>query len=162
MRPVRLLTALLILVASAATAYETVVVSYRCNQRLKVAKTATRKALANEGRASALLATESISILATCPEWCDGNVDALMVLAANNRVLRRPDETLALYDRALELDRRPELYFERAMTEFESGRPARIEDILKAVKFHVGYYYALPDALRAEVDERIATPGGDP
>ena len=70
-----------------------------------------------------------------CLERCGPSVARYRLLGQYNRFLQNHDESIALYRRALELDQRPELYFEMGVALAESKRrDEAMQTILIAAK----------------------------
>lgn len=130
---------------------------YHCNQLLKLAKARTNAAVAAQRPLNAVLAGQNIDLLLNCADWCESSVDALMVIAANERLLGRYDRALHHYDRAMTIDVRPELLLNRALTQYEAGdRLHALDSLARAVQFNFQTLWSIPDpALRSEVRERV-------
>jgi tetratricopeptide (TPR) repeat protein len=157
---VRILLSLVVVGFALITLQKFVLHPYHCNQLLKIAKAGTPTAVPSQLPRAAVIATRNLDTLADCPEWCRSSVDALMVLAANERILKRYERALEYYDRALSIDLRPELLVNHAMTEYESGERVRsLDSLVRAVQFNYGTLAAIPDpTLRDEVRQRVLNP----
>lgn len=130
---------------------------YHCNQLLKVAKARTSTALEAQRPLNAVLAGQNIDLLLKCSDWCESSVDALMVIAANERLLGRYERALQEYDRAMTIDVRPELLLNRALTQYEAGdRLNGLDSLVTAVQFNFQTLRSIPDpVLRSEVQARV-------
>lgn len=157
MNIVRLMVSFLIATFTIAGLREHVIKPYDCNQLLKLAKRNTAAAVRSPQPAAARLAGRNLDLLAPCGRWCAGSVDALMVLAANERLVGRQRVALTLYHRASDLDRRPEILFNRGMTQYEAGnRDASVDAIVEAVEFNYTMLREVTDpSLQKEIRERV-------
>ncbi|MHB0972287.1 MAG: tetratricopeptide repeat protein [Thermoanaerobaculia bacterium] len=146
-------------VATAAwSLYAVVLLPYDCNIVLKSAK--ARSAAAAEADNPVLIATlarQSQTQLAPCRNWCESNVDALMVSALNYRLLRQYDAAIRVYDNALTLDIRPELLLNRGLAKMEKGhREDGLLDLLAAARLDIRTAWAIGNpTLRDEIKMQI-------
>lgn len=69
-----------------------------------------------------LLARTNLEQMAPCRALLPHDLQFNRLGAANERMVGRPDDAIATLRRALETDRRPELYWEIGMLHFEHGR----------------------------------------
>jgi tetratricopeptide (TPR) repeat protein len=85
---------------------------------------------------AARLARKSLDRAEACIPQAPFMIDLYMIAAVDRRVLGQFDEAVKLYERALDYDRRPELYLQLGLTELELNRRAEARKALeKAVLF---------------------------
>jgi len=131
-------------------------IPYRLNIVKKTVEQRTFKAFDSvQVESAVIVARNNIDALARAGGDCGRDVDVCMEIAANERILGRWREAIAAYERALRLSKRPEVYYNLAMTELRAGdRETAIEHLVCAVRFdpEVGY---IPDPeINAEVHRR--------
>jgi hypothetical protein len=70
-----------------------------------------------------------------------------MTGAAAQRVVGNTEAAIAMYDRALTVDRRPEIYLQRGLAQLEARqRPRAIPDLITANLFYPNSFNDIPDA----------------
>lgn len=81
-------------------------------------------------------ARANLDRLGSCLQDCT-NVSRLMIAAANERMLGRPTAAIAFYERAMQYDRRPELFLNLGMAQAEAGlREEAITNMFTACLFN--------------------------
>jgi hypothetical protein len=103
-----------------------------------IAKRVQARTPAIVGRDSYLnsVARQNVEQLSSCLRQCDENLTLLVVAAANESMLARNGDAVRLYQRALTLDRRPELYVGLALAQLGAGeRSAATQSYLRAARF---------------------------
>jgi O-antigen ligase len=97
------------------------------------------------------IARANLATIADCLRRREGDVDFLMMRAANDRLLGNHEDARASYQEALRYDRRPELYYELGCTDLQLGRRDEALDTLyQAVLFSRTYLESLsPDVVDA-------------
>jgi O-antigen ligase/predicted negative regulator of RcsB-dependent stress response len=101
-------------------------------------------------------AHENLAALEPCMDAAPNDVALYMLAAANQRLLGRDADAAAMYRRALQYDRRPELYYNLGVVELQlHQRDAAIADLLTAVSFSRAYLQDLPVDVQAEVRDAL-------
>jgi tetratricopeptide (TPR) repeat protein len=97
------------------------------------------------------IARANLVTLADCLQRRPGDVDFLMMRAANDRLLGNYADARSTYQEALRYDRRPELYYELGSVELQLGhRDEALETLYQAVLFSRTYLASLsPDVVEA-------------
>jgi tetratricopeptide (TPR) repeat protein len=103
------------------------------------------------------LAHANIAQLQSVAPACRTSVEYELLYAANAALLHRWDEAFAHYNAALQIDRRPEIYFNRGLTRLQLGDIAgATQDLVIAVRFRP----VLNDQLSGELHDRVAAQAG--
>ena len=154
MRVERFIIALILLVGIVA-AYQLAAVPYHCNIVERRLEESTREALGQPAGEAAISARHNGAEVAKAIERCPAVANFYMIAAANFRILRRFEEAEKMYLTALELERRPEIYFQLATTQADLGKlePA-IENFSRACRFVPSLIDQVPHHLRDLVYER--------
>ncbi len=128
-----------------------------CEQNKLRIKTKTEEVLGmGDPFRSAPVAQENLAAIGPCIAKRPGDVDYLMMRAANDRVLGNYEEARASYQQALRYDRRPELYAELGVTDLQMGRRDEALDALfQAVLFSRIYLDSLSPDVVAELNARL-------
>jgi O-antigen ligase len=128
-----------------------------CEGKKLQIKTRTEDALGiGESFRSAPVARENIVAIDQCLPRRAGDVDYLMLRAANDRVLGNYESARGSYQEALRYDRRPELYAELGVTDLQMGRRDEALDALfQAVLFSRIYLDSLSPDVAAELKARL-------
>jgi tetratricopeptide (TPR) repeat protein len=146
MRTARALWVLLVAGFAALSLKLWVVAPYRCNIEIRSAQIATVQALQMPPLRRSALARKNVEEMKACLQTGHGAVNAHMILAANLRMLNRPEEAIVVYRRALEFDRRSEIFLNLGRTYLEVGRPDEAKDaFLQAARFDVDTLWRVPD-----------------
>lgn len=120
---------------------------YSMNIVKKTVERRTLPAFDQAGSASAaIVARTNLEMIARAGGDCSRDIDVCMEVAANERILGHDDRAIAAYQAALKLDRRPEIFYDLAITQLTTGdREHAIENLALAIRFYpeVGY---IPDA----------------
>lgn len=131
---------------------------YRCNidKRPIVGRT---RAIANERRddVARAYAREALAEIRPLRRACPRDLDLLMMEATNQAAMSHMDEAIATYRAALAVEKRPEIYFELANTEYAAGHfEDAVRDGALAVRFKP---FLIADVdnpvLRAAIVERV-------
>lgn len=112
-----------------------------------------------------LIARESLQQIATCLEPCTISPRLLMLSAANYRVMHEWEDAEEDYERALTLDRRPEIYMNLGLVELEQGkREDAIRHLVMAGRSGYLFNQIELDLVREEVERRLreTKSSGDP
>ena len=97
-------------------------------------------------------ARRTIELLAPCGHRLPADVDYYMLTAANLRILGAPGEAEAMYARALDYDRRPELYFGLGTVQLEQGKMNdSIASFVNAMTFNRAMVFDLPAQVKPQV-----------
>ena len=153
----RFLAIALIQAAALWCAYRTSYLPYRFNlAKPDIERHSLRAFEDRNQQLAALQARRNLEVLAKYETACDDDVDLYMEKAANERVLGRMQEAIASYENALEIDHRPEIYFNLGATQLQAGdRERGIENLVTAVRFHPEAGYITDPAINAEVHRRV-------
>lgn len=105
---------------------------------------------------SAPVARDNLSTIAQYLAKRPGDVDYLMMRAANQRVLGDFEDARATYQEALRYDRRPELYYELGSTDLRLGRRDEgVDALFQAALFSRTYLDSLTPDVAAEIKARL-------
>lgn len=96
-------------------------VRYTCNLLRKPAIAATVRVATRPLAVAAPQARATIEQMLPCMKLSPADVDYFLITAANYRILGRDERAMALYERALQFDKRPEIYFELGRTQLQLG-----------------------------------------
>lgn len=100
-------------------------------------------------------------ILERSMEWiarCPRDLDIYMIAAASLRELGRSREAISLYQRAAELDRRPEIYLNLGQAQAEAGLIGEaISNLAEAVIFDPSLITEVPGTLQQQVQDYVRT-----
>jgi len=154
----RYLACVVILAAALAAIHAYVVIPFRCNQEKKRATQTTTEAFKYTGSFAAIQSGRATMIrLAPCFRAGCLDVPLYMAMAANARLAGRSDEAIRLYTEALELDHRPEIYYNLAEAQLQLGR--RVEayhNYIEAVLFNPFFLHEIDDGdLRSRVYQQV-------
>jgi hypothetical protein len=106
---------------------------------------------------SAPIAQANLGTIAECLARRPGDVDFLMMRAANDRVLGNLDDARAMYREALSYARRPELYYQLGAVELQLGhREEALDALFQAVLFSRIYLQELSPDVVAALKARLA------
>jgi O-antigen ligase len=98
----------------------------------------------------------NLAALEACMDAAPNDVALYMLAAANDRLIGRDADAATMYRRALQYDRRPELYYNLGVVELQlHQRDAAIADLLTAVSFSRAYLQDLPVDVQAEVKDGL-------
>ncbi|HEX3069801.1 MAG TPA: O-antigen ligase family protein [Thermoanaerobaculia bacterium] len=101
-------------------------------------------------------AHENLAALEPCLEAAPQDIALYMLAAANDRLIGRDADAATMYRRALQYDRRPELYYNLGVVELQlHQRDAAIADLLTAVSFSRAYLQDLPADVQAEIRDGL-------
>jgi|ERR1043165_2797861 tetratricopeptide (TPR) repeat protein len=126
-----------ILAAGAALIYRICIVPYRCSQVEMQTETRMERALRYPDTTFAReLASQNLTRLQDCLEADPTNVNLYMLAAANERILRHDAAAVALYQRALRYDRRPEIYLNLGVVQAATNDPdGAVQSLVMAGNF---------------------------
>jgi tetratricopeptide (TPR) repeat protein len=112
--------------------------------------------------AQASAANETLTRLSAC-DTRPLDVNVPMLIALSYRLLLRHDFAVRSYERALAIDRRPEIYLGLGMEQLEAGsRQAAVNTLLQACSFDPKLLDAIEDGqARVEVRKRILAAYGE-
>lgn len=101
-------------------------------------------------------AHENLAALEPCLDVAPHNIALYMLAAANERLIGRDADAATMYRRALQHDRRPELYYNLGVVELQLHQhDAAIADLLTAVSFSRAYLRDLPADVQTEVTDAL-------
>jgi O-antigen ligase len=149
----RFATTAVVAIAATYALYELCYEPYVCNRRKREIETVTARTLtATNQMLAAQRARRTLEMLAECAEELRTDVDFYMMAAANDRILGAPAEAETMYRRALDFDRRPELYYGLGSVQLEQGKTREaVANFVKAVTFNPDMMNDIPGAVRVQV-----------
>ena len=153
----QLLSALLGVLAIVG-AWQLCYVPYRCNVEKKNLVARSQQAATSRDAERAMRMARSIILRAReLVRMCPNDVDMLMILAANQRVVGAFAEAAQSYREALGIQKRQELYYELGATELSLGnRAAAIDAFENCVRFYPSQIANIDDQeIRAAVVARV-------
>lgn len=101
-------------------------------------------------------ARANLTALELCLKTAPDDVALYMLAAANERLIGRFDEAATMYRKALQYDRRPELYYNLGLMELAlNQRHAAVADLLTAVSFSRSYIHDLPADVQIEITDAL-------
>jgi tetratricopeptide (TPR) repeat protein len=101
-------------------------------------------------------ARANLTVIELCLKAVPDDVALYMLAAANDRLIGRSDEAASMYRKALQYDRRPELYYNLGIVELElNQRHEAIGDLLAAVCFSRTYLQDLPADVQNEINDAL-------
>ena len=123
-----------------------------------LAKEATIRAVQQEPVRSARTARATMDRLSLCRKLCSSDVAILMIIAANQGLLGENQLSAESYQRALQYDRRPELYLNLGLVMLDMHQREEARQVLtKAVAFAPEMAEEISDPqLKAEVQKAAA------
>lgn len=135
--------------------YEQCVVPSRCNIEEKRLQVRTSELISLQQSGTLYLSERAASLAARARrhlQACPSNLNLYLIAAANETVAGRNEAALDLYQRALEIDRRPEIYFNIGLTMLDLGLQHDAVRILgRAGMFAPQFITEIPDPIiRAE------------
>ena len=136
--------------------YEWCYVPYECN-RFKRATEASMIAVQNidEPLRRAMIARRNLEGARNWIARCPHDLDLYMIAGGSFRQLGLSAEAIPLYQKALTLDRRPEVYLNLGQSQAEAGRQVEaIPNLAAAVKFDSSLMTEVPASLQEEVRRR--------
>lgn len=127
----------------------------QCNRQIKNTEEATKAALSvSDQFRVALIARANLESIQSCLARNPSSVAARMIAAANYRLIGQPEQAAREYTKALEYDRRPELYLELGLTYLDLHRPDEaMAPLERAARFDSETLNEIPDP---EIRRRIA------
>ena len=135
-----------------------VVVPAGCLIRVKRVENQTKLALDAAGNFQAIvLARENIDRLRHCENHYPLDVNVYMLEGANFQIMQQLDRAAAAYEKALRIDRRPEIYFNLGIVQLEmKHREKARTNFISAVTFAPRMIEEIPDiTIREEVKAEI-------
>jgi hypothetical protein len=135
-------------------------IPYRCNQTAKRAHALTLRALDASPVDAPAFALANLATIKGSLEHCPSDVRLLMIAAANERILLRPERAVSAYQRALQVDERPEIYLELGLTQLSMGnRTEAVANLTRAGRFATQYIYEPEDpAIVDEIRRNLGLP----
>jgi tetratricopeptide (TPR) repeat protein len=102
------------------------------------------------------MARTNMAALEPCLAAMPTDVSLYMLAAANDRLVGRVDEAATMYRKALQYDRRPELYYNLGLMELAlKQRGPAVADLLTAVRFSRQYLADLPIDVQNEIMDAL-------
>lgn len=126
----------LVALLAAALLYRLIVVPWHCNQVSKVMEAALQAALGGNPVARAFL-SDHLDRAEACRALVPDDANLNVAIASTYAMLDRHDEALRVYELALQYDRRPEMYFNRAVIRLGTNDiDGAIDDFVYAARFN--------------------------
>lgn len=157
---VRSIVCVAVIAASLAATHFLCVIPFRCNQEKKRAAQVTTEAFRYSGSFAALKSgRDTMNRLRPCFRFGCRDVGLYMAMAANARLAGQTDEAIRLYNEALELDRRPEIYYNLAEAQLQKGqRVEAYHNYFAAVLFNPYFLHEIDDGdIRSRIYREVIT-----
>ena len=123
-------------IAAALAVWHWCIVPFQFEVALRDFENSTRAAMAASSPESQVIARQTLGRAAEFRERFPGDVRLAMIEAANERLIGRPEDAATAYRRALQYDRRPEIYFNLAIAESNAHDPtSAAEHLAQALRF---------------------------
>jgi len=152
--------ATLAVVGGAGALYRLCVLPYRCNQALQILTRRTYRAADLEGTPhGTILARQNLERLAAVRRGCTHDVTWMMLTAANERFIGQVQQAVDEYTEALRFHQRPEIYYNRGMTELSMGR---VDEAIRDLAIAARFTPQILDLLDPETRRRVGTAAGLP
>jgi tetratricopeptide (TPR) repeat protein len=137
----RVLLIVVVLTAAIVTIRLWVVIPYRCNLATERAtSTVLMITTMEKSLRAAELARMNVDRLKTCVVHCPLDVAAAMDLAASYRFLGLHEEAVSIYQSALNVDRRAELYLNLGQAQIDAGdRKQGLQNLITACLYNPSY-----------------------
>jgi tetratricopeptide (TPR) repeat protein len=129
---------------------------WHCNSFKKTVLDRTDLAARTGGMRGAVLARKNLEAFLG-DRSCGCDLQAMMLEAANLRLLRRPADAIPIYQKALTVERRPEIYLNLALAQLDAGRRAdAAASFTQAVRFRPFFISEIPDPdIRSTVEAAV-------
>ncbi len=147
-RLLRVGLSLLIIAAAGFALYRECLIPWRCNQQKKLAETMIVR-LTNYGGTvtTPIEARRLVEMIDQCLLRRPEDVDLWVEKAALLRLVERHDEAIAAYQKALSMEKRPEIYAYLGITQAKAGqREEAIASLVTAARFSPNYLSFARDA----------------
>ena len=143
-------------IAAALLAWRIAWQPWQCNVTRKTIQARTSQTydyVVDTFRAS-INARSNLTALDPCLKAVPDDVGLYMLAAANDRLIGRFDDAATMYRKALQYDRRPELYYNLGLMELAMNQhQAAVADLVTAVCFSRAYISDLPPDVQTEIKE---------
>jgi tetratricopeptide (TPR) repeat protein len=164
MNPLRWVVVVAIGIAAMFALRSCVVIPAQCMTRVKFVEEQTKLALAaRTGLEAIVLARENIAVLRRCENHYPLDVNVYMLEGANYQIMSQLPRASEAYEKALRIDRRPEIYFNLGIVELEmKNRDRARTNFMSAVTFAPKLLEEVPDiTIREEVKAEIVKTFGE-
>jgi tetratricopeptide (TPR) repeat protein len=129
------------------------VLPFLCNRQIRVIQRRTEAAMDYPAVRAAVVARENIERMNRVIGGCSTDVNAQLLFAANAKLIGDTRGQFEHLDAALEIDQRPELYYDRGMASLALGRiDAAVKDLATAARFNPTLIEDLSGELRTRVE----------
>lgn len=123
-------------IAAALAVWLWCIVPFQFEIALRGLENSTRAAMAASSPESQVIARQTLGRVAEFRGRFPGDVRLAMIEAANERLIGRPEDAVAAYRRALQYDRRPEIYFNLAIAESDAhDKTSAAQHLAQALRF---------------------------
>lgn len=144
------------LVLGIVAIYHAVFIPLRCNRENKRLQDSTIAAMNQTGARAAVTARGNLDAVLQSIADCPRVPNFYMIAAANYRILERHEDAARMYETTLTLERRPEIYFQLALTLADMGMHKEgVENFVKACRFVPVLVDQVPAHLREEVRAQL-------
>ena len=157
MKVLRAAAAIVIAAAAVATLRACVVVPLHCQRIVSRTETRTREAVAAFPEVRRSIARANIGALRRCEGRYPADINLYMLLGANYQIVEEWEAAIEVYETALGIDRRPEVYLNLGMCRMQVDQTERaMEAFVIACAFAPRMLDEVPDsAVREAVVQRI-------
>lgn len=146
----------LALIAGAFALYYLCVRPLHCLRTLRAVEERTALALTSDNFRAVRIANENILRLKAVRTGCRTSATFYVLLGVNENLLGREPEAIADFRRALEVDDRPEIYYNIGMAALSQGRlDEAVRELATAVEFQPYMVDSLSGELRARVETEV-------
>ncbi len=154
-RSIRIVASIAVVTAALALVERCSYLPCHCNREEAYVRLRTEKIIDAPSVEDAQIERDNVEILNRCIAQNPTDTTASMLLAANLRLLGHKQEAATVYAKALQYERRPELYLGLGILQFELGqRDAALENLVRARMFNQWLDVDVPLMIRDEVRAR--------
>jgi tetratricopeptide (TPR) repeat protein len=140
-------------VGASVAVYHSSYLPYRCNQ-FKPRTESSMLVIQNiqDPVRRAMMARKNLQLVTDWLRRCPNDLDLYMIAGGTLRQLGRSDEAVPMYERALLLDRRPEIYLNLGQAQAEAGvTDQAVANLARAVMFDPSMITEVPAMLQENV-----------
>lgn len=153
-RSIRIAASIAVVAAAIALVERCSYLPCHCNREEVYVRFRTETIIDTSSVEAGRIAQNNIDVLSRCMAQNPTDTTA-MLLAVNLQRLGRNQEAVAVYEKALQYERRPELYLSLGTLQFELGqRDAALENLVRARMFNQFVDGDVPLMIRDEVRAR--------
>lgn len=154
-RSIRIAASIAVVAAAVALVDRCTLLPCHCNRVEAYVQFRTEGIIDTPSVNATSIARDNVDVLNRCIALNPTDTNASMLLAANLQRLGRKREAATVYAKALQYERRPELYLGLGTLQFELGqREAALENLVRARMFNQFVDVDVPLMIRDEVRAR--------